>query len=97
MNKTWCAKQNKKCDYLDTVQKCNFEKREGASYLDCQHLSNKEYSTLDLVLYWGKLQPSGQTKKVESLVTGKRYDMSLEGFLYYVTEEEAKGNWIIIE
>jgi hypothetical protein len=35
----WCIQQNKKCDYctLNMKKKCNYEEREGASYLDCQY------------------------------------------------------------
>jgi hypothetical protein len=41
MYKTWCKSKNKKCDYLEDIQKCNYEQRAGASYLDCQHLTQK--------------------------------------------------------
>lgn len=41
MYKTWCKSLNKRCDYLEKIQKCNYEKRTGASYLDCKNLMQK--------------------------------------------------------
>jgi hypothetical protein len=57
----------------------------------------REYGTLELILHWGKMQPSGQTQRVKSLVTNKTYDMSLNGFLYYVQNEEIEGKWILLK
>lgn len=44
MDKVWCSQQEKKCDYLcdNNTKKCNYEKRSGASYLDCQFLTHKK-------------------------------------------------------
>jgi guanyl-specific ribonuclease Sa len=38
MEVRWCQHQNKKCDYCNFIdkRKCNYEEREGTSYLDCQ-------------------------------------------------------------
>lgn len=57
---------------------------------------NTIFTTLELILYWGKLTPSDTILRVRSLVTNHTYNMSLTGFLYYVKENEIPGEWIIL-
>jgi len=54
-------------------------------------------NTLELIIYWGKLQPSNQKRIVKSKITNRRYNMSLTGFLYYVKKEEIYGEWTMDE
>lgn len=57
----------------------------------------KKFNTLDLILYWGKLQPSNQKKLVQSVVTNISYHMTLNGFLYSIKDEEVHGEWVLTE